>query len=170
MAAIAQSSWDPTVIMSNTCQGIATYFAPIDPAGDGVIVAATAKEAGELEDPDVIAAREALEAANLNPDEGSFYTGVIFGHTVENVLRQAAEMEGGLNRVNLMRAVWNADFSNPLGLEGGTYQTDGTNDSYLVEAVKFQRYVAPAAGEELGRYEDIGELQNIEGETGTFEG
>lgn len=170
MAAIAQSSWDPTVIMSNTCQGIATYFAPVDPAGDGVIVAATAKEAGELEDEDVIAAREALEAAGLNPDEGSFYTGVIFGHTVENVLRQAAEMEGGLNRINLMRAVWNADFSNPLGLEGGTYQTDGTNDSYLVEAVKFQRYVAPAAGEELGRYEDVGELQNIEGETGTFEG
>lgn len=170
MAAIAQSSWDPTVIMSNTCQGIATYFAPVDPAGDGVIVAATAKEAGELEDEDVIAAREALEAAGLNPDEGSFYTGVIFGHTVENVLRQAAEMEGGLNRINLMRAVWNADFSNPLGLDGGTYQTDGTNDSYLVEAVKFQRYVAPAAGEELGRYEDVGELQNIEGETGTFEG
>jgi len=170
MAAIAQSSWDPTVLLSNTCQGIATYFAPIDPAGDGVIVAATAKEAGELEDEDVIAAREALEAAGLNPDEGSFYTGVTFGHTVENVLRQAAEMEGGLNRINLMRAVWNADFSNPLGLEGGTYQTDGTNDSYLVEAVKFQRYVAPAAGEELGRYEDVGELQNIEGETGTFEG
>lgn len=170
MAAIAQSSWKPTVIMSNTCQGIATYFKPIDPAGEGVIVAATAKEAGELEDPDVMAAREALEAAGLNPDEGSFYTGVTFGHTVENVLRQASEMEGGLNRINLMKAVWNADFTNPLGLEGGTYKTDGANDSYLVEAVKFQRYKAPAAGEELGRYEDVGDLQDIEGETGTFEG
>ncbi len=170
MAAIAQSSWQPQVILSNTCQGIATYFAPIDPAGEGVLVAATAKEAGELEDPDVMAAREALEASNLNPDEGAFYTGVIFGHTVENVLRAASEMEGGLNRVNLMRAVWNADFTNPLGLEGGTYQTSGTDDAYLVEAAQFVRYVPPADGEELGRYEPVGDLIDIEGETGSVGG
>ena len=170
MAAIAQSSWDPTVMLSNTCQGIATYFAPIDPAGEGVIVAATAKEAGELEDEDVIAAREALEAAGLNPDEGSYYTGVIFGHTVENALRAAAEMEGGLNRINLMKAVWNADFSNPLAIEGGTYQTDGTNDAYLVEAAQFVQYVPPGEGEELGRYEPLGDVRNLEGETGTYQG
>ena len=170
MAAIAQSSWQPQVILSNTCQGIATYFKPIDPAGEGVLVAATAKEAGELEDEAVMAAREALEAANLNPDEGAFYTGVIFGHTVENVLRQAAEMDGGLNRINLMKAVWNADFTNPLGLDGGAYKTDGTNDAYLVEAAQFVRYAPPADGEELGRYEPVGDLIDIEGETGSVGG
>lgn len=170
MAAIAQSSWQPTVILSNTCQGVATYFAPIDPAGEGVLVAATAKEAGELDDEDVMAARDALEAAGLNPDEGSFFTGVTFAHTVEGVLRAAAEMDGGLNRVNLMRAVWNADFSNPLGLDGGTYQTNGTSDAYLVEAAQFVRYVPPAEGEELGRYEPVGDLINIEGETGSAGG
>lgn len=170
MAAIAQSSWQPQVILSNTCQGIATYFKPIDPAGEGVLVAATAKEAGELEDEDVMAAREALEAANLNPDEGAFYTGVIFAHTVENVLRAASEMEGGLNRVNLMKATWNADFTNPLGLEGGTYRTNGTSDAYLVEAAQFVRYVPPAEGEELGRYEPVGDLIDIEGETGSVGG
>jgi branched-chain amino acid transport system substrate-binding protein len=170
MAAIAQSSWDPTVMLSNTCQGIATYFAPIDPAGEGVIVAATAKEAGELDDEDVVAAREALEAAGLDPDEGAFYTGVIFGHTVEKALRAAAEMEGGLTRVNLMEAVWNADFVNPLAIEGGRYQTSGTDDAYLVEAAQFVRYVAPGEGEELGRYEPVGDVRDLEGETGTFQG
>jgi branched-chain amino acid transport system substrate-binding protein len=170
MAAIAQSSWDPEVFLSNTCQGIATYFAPIDPAGDGVIVAATAKEAGELEDEDVMAAREALEAAGLNPDEGSFYTGVIFAHTIENVLRSTAEKEGGLTRVNLMETIWNADFSNPLAIDGGTYQTSGTDDAYLVEAAQFVRYRPPAEGEELGRYEPVGEVLNLEGETGTYQG
>ena len=170
MAAIAQSSWDPETFLSYTCQGIPTYFAPIDPAGEGVIVATSAKEAGELEDPAVQEAREALEAAGLNPDEGAFYTGVIFGHTVENVLRQAAEMEGGLNRINLMKAVWNADFENPLGLDGSTYRTDGVNDAYFVEAAQFARYVPPADGEELGRYEPIGELTNLEGETGSVGG
>ena len=54
-------------------------------------MAATAKEAGELDDPDVQEAREALEAAGLNPDEGSFYTGVIFGQTPEQLFREAAQ-------------------------------------------------------------------------------
>lgn len=170
MAAIAQSSWDPTVIMSSTCQPIATYFAPIDPLGDGVIVAATAKEAGELEDPAVQEAREALEAAGLNPDEGSYYTGVIFGQTVEALFRQAAEMEGGLNRVNLMRATWNADYTVPLSLEGSQGITDGVNDAYLVEAAQFVQYVPPAEGETLGRYEPLGDIISMEGETGSVDG
>lgn len=170
MAAIAQSSWDPVTIMSNTCQPIATYFAPIDPAGEGVIVAATAKEAGELEDPDVQAAREALEAAGLNPDQGSFYTGVIFGQNVEQMFRQASEMEGGLNRINLMRAAWNADYEVPLALEGSTAITDGVNDAYLVEAAQFVKYVPPGEGEELGKYEPIGDILSVEGDTGAFEG
>jgi branched-chain amino acid transport system substrate-binding protein len=170
MAAIAQSSWDPVTVLSYTCQGIPTYFAPIDPAGEGVIVATSAKEAGELDDPAVAEAREVLEAADLNPDEGAFYTGIIFGQTLELALRQAAEMEGGLNRVNLMRAIWNADWVVPLGLEGATSKSDGTNDAYLVEAAQFARYVPPAAGEELGRYEPIGDLTDLEGETGVYEG
>lgn len=170
MAAIAASSWDPTTFLSYTCQGIPTYFKPVDPAGEGVIVATSAKEAGELDDPAVAEAREALEAAGLNPDEGSFYTGVIFGHTVEKIFRQAAEMEGGLNRINLMKAVWNADIVNPLGLEGSTYRTDGVNDAFLVEASQFARYVPPAAGEELGRYEPLGDLISVEGEGGSVGG
>jgi branched-chain amino acid transport system substrate-binding protein len=170
MAAIAASSWDPTTFLSYTCQGIPTYFKPVDPAGEGVIVATSAKEAGELDDPDVAEAREALEAAGLNPDEGSFYTGVIFGHTVEKLFRQAAEMEGGLNRINLMKAVWNADVENPLGLEGSTYKTDGVNDAFLVEASLFAQYVPPGPGEELGRYEPLGDLISVEGEGGSYEG
>lgn len=170
MAAIADSSWDPETFLSYTCQGIPTYFQPVDPAGEGVIVATSAKEAGELEDPAVQEAREVLEAAGLNPDEGSFYTGVIFGQTIERIFRQAADMEGGLNRVNLMRAVWNADIENPLGLDGSTYRTDGANDAYYVEASQFARYVPPAEGEELGRYEPLGDLINLEGETGTAGG
>ena len=132
-------------------------------------MAATAKEAGELEDEDVMAAREALEAANLNPDEGAFYTGVIFAHTVETGPAPGLGDGGGLNRINLMRAVWNADFTNPLGLEGGTYQTDGTNDAYLVEAAEFVRYARRRTAA-LGRYEPVGDLIDIEGQTGSVGG
>ena len=47
MAAIASSEWDPVTILSYTCQSIPTYFAGIDPAGEDVVVATSAKEAGE---------------------------------------------------------------------------------------------------------------------------
>ena len=104
------------------------------------------------------------------PDEGSYYTGVIFGHTVDNIFRAAAAMDGGLNRVNLMKAVWNADTTNPLGLDGSTYKTDGTNDAYLVEAAQFAKYVPPGPGEELGKYEPLGDLINVEGQSGSVSG
>lgn len=167
MAAVASSSWDPETFLSYTCQGIPTYFKPVDPAGEGVIVATSAKEAGETDDPAVAKSIQVLQDAGLDPFSGAFYTGTIFGNTVELIFRQAAEMEGGLNRVNLMRAVWNADIVNPLGLDGSRYQTDGVNDAYYVEAAQFGRYMPPAAGEELGTYEPIGDLINLEGESGS---
>jgi ABC-type branched-subunit amino acid transport system substrate-binding protein len=170
MAALAASSYEPETFLSYTCEGIPTYFKPVDPAGDGVIVASTAKSPTEPDDPAVAEANARLEAAGLDPLAGAYFTGTIFGNTIELVFRQAAEMEGGLNRINLMRAVWNADIVNPLTREGSTFRTDGVNDAYLPEAARFVRYVAPAEGEELGHYEPIGELVNLEGETGSFEG
>ena len=165
MAALAGT--DVIKILSYTCQGVATYFKPVDPAGDGVLVAVSGKDASMVDDPDVQNAAEVLEAAGLDINTGSYFTGVIFGHAVEGLFRQAAEMEGGLNRVNLMRAVWNADFENPLALEGSSIATSGVDDAYIVEAAQFAQYVAPAAGEELGHYEFLGELINLEGETGS---
>lgn len=167
MAALdAQSGFDPEIFLSYTCEGIPTYFTPIDPAGEGVLVASTAKEPNDPDDPAVAESLERLEAAGLNPFEGAFFTGTIFGNTVELFLREAAEMEGGLNRVNLMRAVWNADVENPL-FRGGSFTTDGINDAYLPEAAQFVRYVPPAAGEEIGSYEPIGDLVDLDGETGS---
>ena len=49
-------------------------------------------------------------------------------------------------------------------------KTDGVNDAHLVEAAQFARYVPPGPGEELGHYEPIGDLLDLEGETGSYEG
>jgi ABC-type branched-subunit amino acid transport system substrate-binding protein len=170
MAALAASSYDPVTFLSYTCEPIASYFAPIDPAGEGVIVARTSKEPAEgSADPAVQEAITALNEASLDPFAGSFYTGVIFGNTIEQIFRQAAEYDGGLNRVNVMRAAWNADVVNPLLVDGSTLKSDGTNDAYLVEAAQFARYVPPAPGEPLGHYENLGDVISLEGETGVFE-
>ncbi len=76
-------------------------------------------------------------------------------------------MDGGLNRVNLMRAIWNADVTNPLSLDGSTIKTDGVNDAYLSRRLaspstsRRRRRAAP------GKYEFLGELINSEGKTGS---
>lgn len=168
MAALATS--DATKILSYTCQGVATYFKPVDPAGEGVLVAVAGKDASMVDDPDVQRINGILEDAGLDPNTGSYFTGALFGVNLEAAFRQAAELEGGLNRVNLMRAVWNAEWENPLALEGSTISTSGVDDAYLVEAAQFARYVAPTGDEELGHYEFIGDLIDVEGETGSVEG
>jgi ABC-type branched-subunit amino acid transport system substrate-binding protein len=168
MAALAsQSGFEATTFLSYTCQGIPTYFKPVDPAGEGVIVATSVKESSDTEDPAVKETNDALVAAGIDPFSGAFFTGAFYGQSVELILRAAAELEGGLNRVNLMRAAWNMDTEHPLTLDGSTYKTDGVNDAYLIESAQFARYVPPAPGEELGTYEPLGELVNLEGETGS---
>ena len=43
-------------------------------------------------------------------------------------------------------------------------------DAYYVEAAQLSKYVPPAAGEELGKYEPLGDLIDLEGETGSVGG
>jgi branched-chain amino acid transport system substrate-binding protein len=168
MAALA--GFNATKILSYTCQGVATYFKPVDPAGDGVLVAVAGKDISMTDDPDVQAAAKVLTDAGLDPNTGSYFTGVIFAHSVEDLFRKAADLPGGLNRVNLMKAVWNFDGHFALQLDGATAKTDGENDAYLIEAAQFAKYVAPKAGESLGHYEFLGDLIDQEGQTGHFEG
>jgi branched-chain amino acid transport system substrate-binding protein len=172
MVAISQSSWDPTTLLSNTCQSIATYFEPVEPAGDGVLTLSYVKDASDpafADDEAVQLARQVLEDAGLDPEQGSAITGVQFAMQTEPFLRAAADMEGGLTRTNLLRAIWNADHADPLPLDGMQALTDGVNDAYLVEGARFAVYnFDESTGE--GSYEYVTDLISVEGETGTYEG
>ena len=170
MSALAGSAWDPLTLLSNTCQTISTYFAPVDPAGEGIRVATTLKTPGDPQYADDEAVQEAisiLEEAGLDPYAGSSYTGLAYAHQVVEGFRAAAEMDGGLTRLNMMRAVWNADWTNPLRLEGMTEQTDGVDDAYLVEGARIAEYVPPDEGEETGSYNFVTDLIDVEGQTGS---
>lgn len=170
MAAVAASSWDPLIYLHGGCQTIATYFTPIDPAGEGVIVAQTQKDVSAQGDPAIDRAVEVLRAANLDPFSGAAYAGIPAAANMEQILRAAAAMDGGLTRTNLARAVWNADYEAPYGVEGAMLRTDGVNDAYLIEAALLGRYVPPADGEDAGRFEPIGDVLDVEGDTGVYEG
>ena len=173
MSAVASSSWDPVTFLANGCQSISTYFAPVDPAGDGVLVVTTAKNPSDPQYEDDEAVQEAigiLQDNDLDPFTGSSWSGIYFAHTVVNTLRNAADLDGGLTRLNLMRTVWNLDQANPILLDGIVEQTDGTDDAYVLEAARIGEYQAPEGGDDTGSYEFVGDLIDLEGETGVFEG
>jgi hypothetical protein len=75
-------------------------------------------------------------------------------------------MPGGLNRVNLMSAIWNMDYTNDL-LLGGTLRTDGVNDAFTSEAAEVQEVVV-VDGQLT--FNPLSEIIDLEGEGGSYQG
>jgi branched-chain amino acid transport system substrate-binding protein len=94
------------------------------------------------DDPWAIATRKRLEAAGIDWHTNPTYlTGAgRWGWTVEQMFKIAAELDGGLTRVNLMVALRNLDMTAPFMLEGARFNLDGNKDAYLTEASEFGRY------------------------------
>ena len=172
MAALAGSSWDPMAFLHGGCQSISTYFEPIDPAGEGVIVAVTAKNPSDPQFADDEAVQEAIEVvegAGLDPYSGAAWSGYTIAQPVVSLLRSVAEMEGGLTRVNLMRGAWNAELDSTLDLEGATLQTAGVDDAYLIESARLAAYRPPEGDAQTGSFENVTDIINLEGETGSVQ-
>ncbi len=177
-AVLAGSTWRPATYMSYTCNNLASFFEPVKDAiatleadEAGPIMTGTNKICGDPawdEDPAIQLTVEVLaDYGDVTCADGAYSTGVLYGQFVEEVLRAAAAMPGGLNRVNLMAAYWNIDTTNDQ-LLGGTLQLDGVNDSYFSEAAQLQRVAVDDAGELA--FVNVGELIDFEGEGGTFGG
>ena len=175
VATVAASEWRPRYYMSYTCNNLASFFTPVqDQAiqlsdeGAGVRMTNSNKICGDpayADDPAILLIEEVLaDYGSVTCADGSYSTGVLYAQFVEDVLRSAAAMPGGLNRVNLMSAVWNADTTNDT-LLGGTLKLDGVNDAYWTEGAEIQEVVA--AGDSLG-FEGIGEFIDFEGQGGSF--
>ena len=165
---IAQSSWEPLILVSNGCQRIATLWAPIGPFANGIRLVNTQKDLSDAslaDDEWVVFVREALESQGVDPDAESHALGYIFGEILHEVLLDAASMDGGINRTNVMRAMWQLDFDSRGAIGNTPRSMDGANDSYLVEAGRVEELVVDDEG---ARYVPRSELFNYEGETGTF--
>lgn len=165
---IGQTSWEPLIYVTNGCQRIATFWLPIGPFANGIRLVNTQKDLSDVslaDDEWVQFVRSSLEGQGVDPDAESHALGYIFGEILHEVLLNAAEMEGGINRTNVMRASWQIDLES-RGAIGNTQRTmDGANDSYLVEAGRVEELVVDADG---ARYVPISEVFSYEGETGTF--
>jgi hypothetical protein len=172
---VAASEWRPTYYMSYTCNNLASFFTPVQEQagtlaeeGSGVRMTNSNKVCGDPayeDDPVIVQTREILDQyGGVTCEDGSFSTGVIYGEFVEKVLRDAAAMPGGLNRVNLMAAMWNADETSDW-LLGGTLQLDGVNDAYWTESAQVQEVVV---ADGALTFNPVGEVVDFEGEGGSF--
>ncbi len=177
VASLSASEWRPVVYNSYTCNNLSAFYAPVAEQvatlGDSApILANSNKVCGDptwADDPAILLVEEVLNdyGDGTTCADGSFSTGVLYGQFVEEIVRSAAAMEGGLNRVNLMAALWNADTTND-NLLGGTLQLDGTNDAYWTEAAQLQRIVAGDDGSLT--FVGTGDVVDFEGAGGSYEG
>jgi len=167
-AAVGASPWDPQVISTSNCDSIPAYFKPVDPAADGVrILSVYTTCADDASDPRRELGAKILTDAGFDACNNTYRTGITFAMDMEWALREALDTYGGITRTNLLRAMWNMDFANPMRRIGVESHSDGVNDAYLVEGAYINQYHAPAAGEELGHYETITDLVSVEGKTGS---
>jgi len=179
VASVAATEWRPRYYMSYTCNNLASFFSPVQDAagllaeeGSGVRVTNSNKVCGDpayADDPAIQLTVEVLDeyGDGTTCADGSYSTGVLFAQIVEDVLRDAAAMPGGLNRVNLMSAVWNIDTTNDQLVGDGVIQTDGVNDAYLTETAQIAEVVVTDG--EL-TFNEIGDVISLEGEGGSYQG
>ena len=172
---LAAAEWRPRVFMSYTCNNLSAFFAPVQEQaaalaaeGSAVRMANSNKVCGDpayADDPAILLIEEVLETyGGVTCADGSFSTGVLYGQFATEIIRNAAAMPGGLNRVNLMAATWNADTNNDT-LLGGSLKLDGVNDAYWTEAAQIQEVVVVDGA--LG-FNPVGEVIDLEGQGGSF--
>ena len=63
-----------------------------------------------------------------------------WGWTVEQVFKIAAELDGGITRLNVLTALRNIDMTSPFLLEGAKFNMNGIKDAYLTESSEFGKY------------------------------
>ncbi|MCY3576719.1 MAG: ABC transporter substrate-binding protein [bacterium] len=168
VATVASLPWDPMLLVANGCQSIALFWVPIGPLANGVRMVNTQKDVSDAslaDDEWVQFVRSALEGQGIDPEAASHALGYIFGEVLHEVLLDAASMDGGINRTNLMRAMWQMDFDSRGALGNSPRRMDGANDSYMVEAGRMEELVVDADG---ARYVPVSDVISFEGETGTF--
>lgn len=164
-ARAANAGWEPRVYITSTCAST-LLLSLSGAAADGIFTIVTGKDANDpanASDPDVSAYRDAMTAAGFAAD-GDFATaaaGWTTGELTVEVLRLAAESEGGLTRASILNAARSLDYEFQLARDGVRFVTSGAEDAYGFESMQVVQYDA-----DTSTYTDVGSLiTEFEGQT-----
>jgi len=156
--------WQP-----DTCAG-STFLSKAKVGGDGSVSQGwwivtggnkDTKDPAQQADPTIVWARQLLTAKGFKPDDASeLGGGVGYGWPWVQALLIAGQLDGGLNRANMILAARSMDMNNPLLLGGITFHVDGNKDAYFIEGAVYQTYdVAHQT------YVSQGDVINFDGKT-----
>jgi branched-chain amino acid transport system substrate-binding protein len=165
--------WKPVVIISSTCQSLSQFFQPLidqGQTGAGAHLITYVKDPNDpawANDPEVQKFHEVAKAQGLDDKQTTYATGWLFAIYMENVLKQAAKYQGGLDRGNIMLAARNIDFNNPLVIDGIKQQTAGAKDAYLNEGGQMVVYKV-SDPKQLGTFVPDGDLIDLNGSIGNY--
>ena len=168
-----QKDWKPVVILSATCGSLSQFFQPlIDQGltGEGVHLIQYLKDVNDTafaDDPIVKQFHEVAKAQGLDDSQTTYATGWWLAMYLEEVLKQAATYEGGLDRGNIMLAARNIDMENPFVLDGIKNVTAGASDTYLNEGGRMVEYQITDP-KQLGTFVPDGDVVDLNGSLGNF--
>jgi branched-chain amino acid transport system substrate-binding protein len=168
-AALERSAWDPVVIAANSCAQVDTVFAPLQEqglTGNGTQVvryyyAPTDADNVNTEFADLYT--RVVTEHGLDPTNAQIANGWWWGWYFTQVLLDAGQLEGGLNRANITIAAHSYDSTYPLEIEGVRGKVSGLEDAYPFEAGGMYRYDG-ASADQLGTFTPVGPLIDNQGE------
>jgi ABC-type branched-subunit amino acid transport system substrate-binding protein len=112
-------------------------------------------------DPWVKSARDELTAGGVDwKKEPTALAGSRFAWDMEQVLRMASALPGGLTRANFVDAIRSMDMTAPFLIEGAKFNLNGNKDAYFTEASEFSKYNAAKQG-----FEQQGALIELSGKS-----
>lgn len=136
---------DAVVFLPSVCRDPQRYLLPAGAAADGARLVDGGVKA--LDDPQyadegfaaVVSA--VLAEAGVDDPTGLAATGVgQYAWPYVEVLRIAADLDGGLRRSNLLLALRSMDLNHPQLADGVRFETHGLDDAYPIEGSKIARF------------------------------
>lgn len=173
IGAIEKKSWDPTVIVSNSCAQVETTFMPLQKQGLTGNGTETVRYYHAPDDADAADKQFAglvsktLKKHGLDSHNAQYANGWFWAWYITAILKDASVMKGGLNRATINIASHQYDTRYPLMAKGVKGTVNGVVDAYPFESGQVYEYEG-ATTKKAGAFAPVGTPIKNEGELGNY--
>jgi branched-chain amino acid transport system substrate-binding protein len=161
----ANPEFTPIVYQTATCAN-PVFFTPPGPAADGVYTSSNLIDVNNPDNATIPEVAEYLEAfRSVAPDGnpgGIAGAGWLAAELTVHVLKEAAAMEGGLTRANIMNASRNIDYQ-PSLYRGDLRAVMNADDGFIAEGTQIIQWSVAE-----GKFVDVGDIIDVEGTEGIY--
>jgi branched-chain amino acid transport system substrate-binding protein len=169
LTGLARAGYKGLIVLNSSANAARQWVTPSDPAGEGAVVPLFSKDPSDprwTDDPAMQEYQADMAAAGQEKMAplGNALDGYNWGLQLVQNLKDAAAMDGGLTRVNVMNAAWNMKVTRPLMLHP-EQETSGPADPVAEEAGQIGKYSTATKGwEPVGDWDYSGQSVEIIGQ------